>query len=118
MGVSKFGSYLKEQRKARGLTLSKAAELIGISTSRLAEIERGTSYHTDHATRPSRELVEKIAKAFDLPRDMLLIEAGHPVDAVSELSPEARRLLLLFETLSPERKRLALGMLRLLAEPD
>lgn len=115
-GVSDFGSYLKAQRKARGWTLKEAADRIGTSTSRLAEVERGKSYHTEHATRPSRDLVERMAKAYELPADLLLIEAGYTPSPAKELSPEASRMLLLFESLPLDRRQLALGILRLMAE--
>lgn len=115
-GVNDFGSYLKAQRKARGWALKAAAEQIGTSTSRLAEVERGKSYHTEHETRPSRELVERMAAAYGLPVDLLLIEAGYTPSIAKDLSPEANRMLLLFEALPPDRKDLALGILRLMAE--
>lgn len=115
-GVNDFGSYLKAQRKARGWTLKEAADRIGTSTSRLAEVERGKSYHTDHATRPSRELVERMAYAYGLPVDILLIEAGYSPSPARDLSQEDNRMLLLFQALPPDRKELALGILRLMAE--
>ncbi|MNL38773.1 Helix-turn-helix domain protein [compost metagenome] len=118
MGEQDFGKYLKAQRNARGWTLRHAAKQIGTSLSRLSEIERGQSYHTEHATRPSRELVEKIAQAYELSPTLLLTEAGYPVGPTAELSPEAVRMLSLFEALPTERKRLALGILRLMAEPE
>ncbi|MNS01618.1 Transcriptional regulator ClgR [compost metagenome] len=111
-----FGDYLKDQRERRKWTLRHAAEQIGTSASRLSEIERGQSYHTGHATRPSRELVERIARAYDLPLQVLLASAGYPEVNTPELSAEARIAAALFENLSPERKDLALGMLHLLAE--
>lgn len=116
--MSEFGSYLKAQRTARKWSLRDAAGRIGISTSRLAEIERGLSYHTEHATRPSRDIVERMAEAYELPLNLLLIEAGYTPSPVMDLSPEASRMLLLFETLPADRKHLALGILRLMAEGE
>lgn len=114
--MSDFGNYLKDQRERRKWTLRHAAEQIGTSASRLSEIERGQSYHTGNATKPSRELVERIALAYDLPLQVLLASAGYPESGPREFSDEAKLVAAIFENLSPERKELALGMIRLLAE--
>lgn len=114
--MSDFGAYLKAQREAKGWTLREAAKRIKVSASRLTEIERGKSYHTDHATKPSREVVERIAQAYDLSKDLLLAEAGYDVGPLSELSPETLRLVRLFESLPLEKRKLALAVLRLFAE--
>lgn len=114
--MTDFGNYLKEQRERRKWTLRHAGEQIGTSASRLAEIERGQSYHTGHATKPSRKLVERIALAYDIPLQVLLARAGYSEVHSPELSDETKIAAAIFENLSPERQELALGMLRLFAE--
>lgn len=118
MALSDFGSYIKGQRKALGWTLRQAAAHIGVSSSRLAEIERGKSYHTDHATRPTRELAERIAQAYDLPMDIVLAEAGFPLRSTPDLTPESTRLLAMFETLPPEKRHIVLGILHVFVESE
>ena len=114
--VGAFGPQIRARRKALGWTAAEAAQRLGVSRSRLAEIERGTSYNTTHPTRPSRELVVKIAAVYDLPADLLLMAAGYPTEKPLDLSPASRDVLFLFERLSPAGQSVALGMLRLLAE--
>ena len=113
--MSQFGPYIKAQREARGWSLREASLKIKTSSSRLKEVERGKSYHTDHATKPSRELVQRIATAYDLPKDVLLAQAGYEAGPLTELSQEALKLIGLFETLPADRKELALGIISLLA---
>lgn len=116
--MSKFGTYLKELREAKGWTVRKAASMIDVSPSRLAEIERGESYRTLRETMPSRELIGRMAKAYEVSADILLELAGYQVNkAIPEISAEARLVLELFEGLSPERKDLAIQMLRVFARP-
>ena len=111
-----FGAFIKSKREARNWTLREAADHIDISASRLAEIERGVSYHTERPTRPTPELVERIARAYEVPVDYALAEAGYtPHDGV-QLAPDAERLVSLFESLDRERRELALDFLRLLLE--
>lgn len=114
--MSDFGAFIKAQRRARGWTIREAAGRIGISSSRLAELERGKSYHTDHVTKPSRELAERIAHGFGLPPSEVLAEAGLHIPAAAPLSEDAARLIALFEGLPPDRKALALEMMRLFAQ--
>jgi transcriptional regulator with XRE-family HTH domain len=114
MRVDELGRYLKSLREAKSLTVRSAASLLGISASRLAEIERGRTYHRDQPTRPSRELVEQMASAYEMSQDILLTAAGYPPESGSHLSDDTRIMVSLYESLSPEQKALAIGILRLM----
>lgn len=114
--LSGFGAQVRAKREMLGWTVRDAAPRLGISRSRLSEIERGQSYSTGNPTRPSRELVEKIAEVYGLPLELLLVLAGYPEEAPLELSPASRDMLVLFERLTPDGQRLALGMLRMLVD--
>jgi len=105
----------KAQRRARRRTVKEAAARIGVSSSRLAELERGKSYHTDHATRPSRDFAERIAEGFGLAPSDVLAEAGFELPAAVPVSKDTARLISLYERLSPDRKALAMEMMRLFA---
>ncbi len=113
-----FGAFIKSKREARNWTLRVAAQHVEISASRLAEIERGVSYHTERPTRPTPDLVERIARAYDVPIDYALAEAGYSPHDGARLAPDAERLVSLFESLDPEHRDLALDFLRLLLEHD
>ena len=113
-----FGDIIKARREARKWTLREAAGRIAISTSRLAELERGVSYHTERPTRPTQELVERIADAYGLPTDYALAEAGYPPSGSARLSPDAERLVSLYEGLDATHKELAIAFLRMLLDHD
>lgn len=57
-----FGSWLKQRRKARGLTQEELAQQIGYSARTIEKIESGER-------RPSRQAVELLAACFDIPLD-------------------------------------------------
>lgn len=67
---------LREIRSAAGLSLSKAAEITGVSKAMLGQIERGES-------SPTIATLWKIAKGFHLPLTALLGEAARPVCAAT-----------------------------------
>lgn|GEM_PF-2882093 len=111
-----LGSYLKELRQRKGWTLRVAAAEIGISASRLTELEAGRSYRTTHKTRPSPDVVERLAAAYGLDPSHLLAEAGYDVGPLAKLGPQEQRLLSIFAGLSDQRKAIGLQMMRVLAE--
>ncbi len=111
-----FGAFIKSKREARNWTLREAADHIDISSSRLSEIERGVSYHTERPTRPTPDLVERIARVYDVPVAYALAEAGYTPHNGLRLAPDAELLVSLFESLDRERRELALDFLRLLLE--
>ena len=54
-----FGEKIKNLRKARNLTLREVAEELGIDTSMLGKIEKNNR-------KPTRQLIKKFAKFFDV----------------------------------------------------
>lgn len=56
----KFGEYLKVFRKKRGLKLTKASQMIGISSSYLSSLEGGTR------PAPTFEMLNKMADVLNL----------------------------------------------------
>ncbi|MGR3622281.1 helix-turn-helix domain-containing protein [Pseudophaeobacter sp.] len=62
---------LREIRSSAGLSLSKAAELTGVSKAMLGQIERGES-------SPTIATLWKIAKGFQLPLSALIDEPARP----------------------------------------
>jgi transcriptional regulator with XRE-family HTH domain len=57
---SKFGRRLRQLRRERDMTQEELAEMVGISTDFLSNVERGIN-------APSFENLEKIAKALRVP---------------------------------------------------
>ena len=52
-------NHLKEIRKSKGITLSKLADLSGVSAGYLCHLEKGSR------TNPSMEIMNKIAEALN-----------------------------------------------------
>jgi len=108
-----FGRKLTELRKQRGWSLRKAALTIGISHMRLGELETGRSRSTGNPTRPTRELVGKIALVYGVPKDYLLEAAGYAREHPA-LSDQDALLLDLFHALDTPHRSMALEILRVL----
>ena len=85
IGAIEFGVQLKGFREARRVSQSKLAERAEFDHSYVSRLESG-------ARMPTRDAVDKLAKALDLSRpeqDALLASAGFlPRDVVSLLSDE------------------------------
>lgn len=64
------GGYIRDKRKEKKLTLKQLANDIGLSYTYLSQIELG-----DRNASP--EILEKIAKALDVPHRFLMEKAGH-----------------------------------------
>ncbi len=67
-----FGSYIKELRKKRGLTLASLSALSGVSHPYLSQIENGKLKNF-----PSPEILIKISEPLDVRYEKLLKAAGH-----------------------------------------
>ncbi|WCK56922.1 helix-turn-helix transcriptional regulator (plasmid) [Aneurinibacillus sp. Ricciae_BoGa-3] len=65
-----FGSYIKQVRKGKGLSLQTVADLTGISPSYINRIEKS------ERKAPSYRIIEKLAKAFEVPIEEMLKIAG------------------------------------------
>lgn len=110
MTPEEFGELLQDYRKKRGWSLREAATRFELSHMRLSELERGVSRGTGHATRPSREVVRRIALAFGVPTDFLMEQAGYAREH-PELDERSTLLLDLFGELDDGEKDLALRLM-------
>lgn len=81
-----LGRNLKLAREARGLTQMRLAELAGLSTSHLGEIETGRKF-------ASAETLELLCGALDRPAWTLFLEPGAGVWDPASFSAELRRRL-------------------------
>lgn len=111
----RFGEVIRELRQRKEWTLRRAAEAVEITHQRLAELERGVARGTSNPTRPTKEVVGRLAIAYGVPRDYLLELAGYARERPL-VSDDDGLVLDLYHSLDDERRRVALGMLRLLAE--
>lgn len=67
--LTRFGSYLRSQRKLAELSLRQLSDLTEISNPYLSQIERGLH-------RPSVAVITSIAKALNLSAEALLAQAA------------------------------------------
>lgn len=72
-----FGALLFQLREARGLSQRAAAKLVGVSNTRLMSLENGKDKNSGRPTLPSPELTVRIAQAYRVPKDRLLMLAGY-----------------------------------------
>jgi transcriptional regulator with XRE-family HTH domain len=69
MNVQGVGSYIRRQREASRLSLSKVSGLAGVSIPYLSQVERGLR-------RPSADILQAIAKALRISAETLYVQAG------------------------------------------
>ena|SRR6476620_9093981 len=79
----KLGEELARLRqvKGRNLSLREVERQTGISNEYLSQLERGI------ATKPAPELLQKLAKFYDVPYESLLVAAGYLKDKPSGRHP-------------------------------
>ena len=70
-----FGEYIKERRQSLGLTLRKAAKLVGFDAAYLSRIEAGE-------VAPSDEMVGRVAKVLSCEKEELFVMAGRLPDTL------------------------------------
>jgi transcriptional regulator with XRE-family HTH domain len=68
---SEFGSYLRELRRAAGLTLKQVETKAQVSNAYLSQIERGLR------NPPHPEILKRLAAVYETPRADLLAKAGY-----------------------------------------
>lgn len=115
-GRLRLEEYLKELRHERGWSVREAAKRIGVSYSRLQELEAGISRTTGKTTSPSTDLLIKVAKGYEQPLPLLLQMAG--LTPVSQDERQEAELLHIFRTLSPRGRNLALSIIRAIEAQD
>jgi transcriptional regulator with XRE-family HTH domain len=76
----KFGDYLKELRKTKGITQKELADLSGFSNAEISKIESGDR------KKPSPDLLKAIAPPLDTPYEVLMTKAGYLEEVVNHNS--------------------------------
>lgn len=97
---NRFGELLREKRLAKGQTLRKFAEQLGVSPTYVSGVENGT------LPPPTFERIEAISKLLEVPVDELMEHAGRWDDMAKqkvEERPEFVRLFRAVKDLSPEQ---------------
>lgn len=102
------GRRIREERKARGMTLEDVASKATINASFLHYIEK-------HKKKPSLGTVGRIAGALGMPLDILF--SGAPLRKPSD-DPAVRRITELVREASPKRRAAILKVVQALARPD
>lgn len=95
------GQKIKERREQLNITPLQFSKMIGITTQRIWELE-------NTSTRPSAEVLIKVADALDA--SMLYFLTNCELNDVDE-----EILLVKFRRLAPDKKKLAIEIVKLLA---
>jgi transcriptional regulator with XRE-family HTH domain len=69
--MENFGSYVRRLRKSRGLTLKQVEAQARVSNAYISQIERGLR------NPPHPDILNRLAKAYDVPHRDLLVVAGY-----------------------------------------
>jgi transcriptional regulator with XRE-family HTH domain len=98
-----FGEYIRARRLEKGLSLTDAAELMGMKVQKLCDIESGRRYHT----RTSLDLVQKASKAFGIPIAQIVASVQTTMkvtqstaEVLTELAPTVRMVELISDKLA------------------
>ena len=79
MTPEQFGSHIRQEREAKGVTLRKMAKMLGVSPTYLSMVETGG------CSMPTAKRIMDIAEALYLSRDELLARAGMIAPDVVEI---------------------------------
>ncbi|PEI37465.1 hypothetical protein CN641_27715 [Bacillus pseudomycoides] len=71
MVIMNFGSYIKEKRIEKKLSLREAARLSEMSHPYLSQLENGKN------SKPSIEIIQKLSKGLGIPNGSLMMAAGY-----------------------------------------
>jgi guanylate kinase/transcriptional regulator with XRE-family HTH domain len=71
VNLEKLGTFLHSRRREAGIPLAKAAQRAGIGRSTLWIIESGNNPKTGKPSRPSKEILERLAEVLHLSQDEL-----------------------------------------------
>jgi len=99
-----LGSYLKQVRKERGLTLRAVEERTGISNAYLSQLEN------QKISDPSPRILHKLADCYKIPYEHLMELAGYPSPLSSmtegkKLQPSFRSSISLDDLTKEEKER-------------
>lgn len=106
--MSEFGSYIRQARERKALSLRAAARRCGIPHSRLFELETGISSKTGKPVVPTQENIEKLAAGYGVPVDHLFALAFFPgyLKAEEGLSSQELGVVALYRELTPGERLL------------
>lgn len=99
-----FGKVIFEARQTKQWSLRKAAVETGVAYTRLDELEKGLNWHTGKAVRPTIEQVFRMADAYGLVAEHLLVLAGY--EPLYRLTAMENKLLAAFRLLSAADQQL------------
>jgi len=74
-----FGTCLRKKRTAKGYSLRKFAELVGVSATYLSQVEQ------EHVTTPTADRVRRMAELLDENTDEWIILAGRLPDDLASI---------------------------------
>jgi transcriptional regulator with XRE-family HTH domain len=98
----KFGTFLRERRTAKGYSLRRFAELVGISPTYLSHVEQGKV-----ESPPTADRIQRMAELLGMNADELTAMAGRVPEDLQKIiqsQPEALPALLrAVKGLSPEQ---------------
>lgn len=97
---NRFGELLRESRLAKGMTLRKFAEALGVSPTYVSGVENGT------LPPPTSERLSAIAQLLDVNADELIEVAGRWDDLAKQKAEESSEFVMLFRAvkdMSPDQ---------------
>lgn len=111
-----LSQHLKQLRLARGLSIRKAAQSLGISPTSLRNYEVGRD-SKGNLVKPKRKVLLKMAEAYDFPSEVLLNMASLPVNEPEPVIPDQVELAALevaeiFRRLPEVHRTMFLGIAR------
>ncbi|MBM3267190.1 MAG: helix-turn-helix transcriptional regulator [Candidatus Sericytochromatia bacterium] len=111
---------MRELRIRKGLGLRQAARVLGVSHTRLAAFEAGSTKASGKAAIPRRDLLARMAEVYDFPAGTLMALAGYSpeepgtAEPPGEVAMQAEELAHILYRLSDQERRFLLGTARLL----
>lgn len=79
---TKFGPYMRQLRKSKGLTLKQVEHTAKVSNAYISQIERG------QRKPPHPDILRRLATAYDVTHRELLIAAGYLEDPEEQIKRE------------------------------
>ena len=104
---------IRERRKAMGLTQKQLAKLIDVTESQVSQIENGKR-------NPGFETLLKLGEVFgcsvdDIVRNKKIPDTVSDAEVLEDYVPAIKECTDIMKTLSPEKQKLALDLLKTLA---
>lgn len=91
-----LGTYLKDARVAKGLTLRAVEDQTGISNAYLSQLESGK------VKQPSPVTLHDLSELYGVSYADMMVLAGYPVPSRKKIDPDVDRILARFGNVSNE----------------